>query len=309
MGAKRLTQEEFIKRAKEIHGDKYDYSKAIFDNVDEKVCLVCKEHGEFWQSPYKHINRKQGCPYCSRNVKFTKEKFIEECLKTHSIKYDYSEVEYINAQKNVKIICPEHGAFWQKANYHRRGGNCPLCVGGIKDTTETFIEKAKKIHGNNYDYSRVVYKNSIEKVEIGCPKHGYFFVKPNNHLGELKGGCPKCKESNGEKRVRGWLEKNGFELNKDFFQEYRFEDCKDKYTLPFDFYIPSKKILIEFQGKQHYGAYKKFGGEKSFEKLKKHDKIKKEYCKNNEYFLLEIPYFKIKELNKILEEQVGTNKN
>lgn len=246
MGAKRLTQEEFIKRAKEIHGDKYDYSKAIFDNVDEKVCLVCKEHGEFWQSPYKHINRKQGCPYCSRNVKFTKEKFIEECLKTHSIKYDYSEVEYINAQKNVKIICPEHG---------------------------------------------------------------YFFVKPNNHLGELKGGCPKCKESNGEKRVRGWLEKNGFELNKDFFQEYRFEDCKDKYTLPFDFYIPSKKILIEFQGKQHYGAYKNFGGEKSFEKLKKHDKIKKEYCKNNEYFLLEIPYFKIKELNKILEEQVGTNKN
>lgn len=245
MGAKRLAQEEFIKRSKEIHGDRYDYS----------------------------------------------------------------EVEYINAQKNVKIICPEHGAFWQKANYHRRGGNCPLCVGGIKGTTETFIEKAKKIHGNNYDYSRVVYKNSIEKVEIGCPKHGYFFVKPNNHLGELKGGCPKCKESNGEKRVRGWLEKNGFELNKDFFQECRFEDCKDKYTLPFDFYIPFKKILIEFQGKQHYGAYKNFGGEKSFEKLKKHDKIKKEYCKNNEYFLLEIPYFKIKELNKILEEQVGTNKN
>ena len=160
MGAKRLTQEEFIKRAKKIHGDKYDYSKAIFNNVDEKVCLICKEPGEFWQSPYKHINRKQGCPYCSRNVKFTKEKFIEECLKTHSIKYDYSELEYINAQKNVKIICPEHGSFWQKANYHRRGGNCPLCVGGIKDTTETFIEKAKKIHGNSYDYSRVVYKNS-----------------------------------------------------------------------------------------------------------------------------------------------------
>ena len=307
MGGKRLTQEECLKRFKEVHGDKYDYSKVVFNNVDEKVCIICKEHGEFWQTPYKHINRKQGCPRCSRNVKFTKEDFIKESLKTHVIKYDYSEVEYKNAQKDVKIICPKHGAFLQNANKHRRGGNCPLCAGGSKDTAETFIKKAKEIHGNEYDYSKVNYKNSNTKVEIGCPKHGYFFVKPVYHLQQLLGGCPKCKESNGEKAIRTWLEKNNFKIGEDYIQEYRFEECKDKLPLPFDFYLPKKNILIEFQGKQHYSPYKVFGGEEGFTKTKKHDKIKKEFCKNNNYKLLEIPFYEKKKIYDILEEQVGKN--
>ena len=307
MGGKRLTQEECLKRFKEIHGDKYDYSKVVFNNVDEKVCIICKEHGEFWQTPYKHINRKQGCPYCSKNVKFTKEKFIEESLKTHTIKYDYSKVNYINAQEYVEIICLEHGSFWQKANAHRRGADCPMCVGGAKDTIETFIKKAKEIHGNEYDYSRVNYKNSNIKVEIGCPKHGYFFVKPGRHLQQLLGGCPKCKESNGEKSIRIWLEKNNFKAGEDYIQEYRFGECKDKLPLPFDFYLPKKNILIEFQGKQHYKPYEVFGGEEVFTKTKKHDKIKKDFCKNNNYKLLEIPFYKKKKIYDILEEQIGKN--
>ena len=107
MGAKRLTQEEFIKRAKKIHGDKYDYSKAIFNNVDEKVCLICKEHGEFWQSPYKHINRKQGCPYCSRNVKFTKEYFAMFARQISEKQEDGKKkvMEKGWFQRGVKVMC------------------------------------------------------------------------------------------------------------------------------------------------------------------------------------------------------------
>ena len=304
MGGRRLTQQECLKRFKEVHGDKYDYSKVVFNNVDEKVCIICKEHGEFWQTPYKHINRKQGCPFCSKNVKFSKEDFINESLKTHIKKYDYSKVNYINAQEDVEIICPEHGSFWQKANLHRRGADCPMCVGGSKDTAETFIKKAKTIKGDLYDYSKVDYKDSNTKVEIGCPKHGYFFVKPVYHLNQILGGCPKCKESNGEKIVRKWLEKN----NIDFKQEFKFESCKDKLPLPFDFYIPSKRILIEFQGKQHYKPYEIFGGYDGFTKTKKHDNIKKNFCKKNNYKLIEIPY-NCKSIYSILEENFEIVKN
>lgn len=304
MGSRRLTQEEVLKRFKKVHGDKYDYSKVVFTNVDEKVCIICKKHGEFWQSPYKHINRKQGCPVCAKNVKFSKEDFINESLKTHKKKYDYSKVNYINAQEDVEIICPEHGEFWQKANLHRRGADCPMCVGGAKDTTETFIKKAKIVKGELYDYSKVNYKNSDIKVEIGCPKHGYFFVKPLYHLKQMLGGCPKCKESNGEKIVRKWLEKN----NIDFKQEFRFEDCKDKLPLPFDFYIPSKKILIEFQGKQHYKPYEVFGGCEGFAKIKEHDNIKKNFCKKNNYKLVEISY-NCKSIYGLLEESFEIIKN
>lgn len=304
MGSKRLNQQEVLKRFREVHGDRYDYSKVEFVNVDKKICIVCPEHGEFWQTPYKHINRKQGCPFCAKNVKFSKEKFIEESLKTHTIKYDYSNIRYENAQKEVEIICPKHGAFFQKANLHKRGGNCPLCVGGVKDTTETFIKKAKEIKGEVYDYSKVVYKDTNTKVEIGCPKHGFFFVKPSYHLNQIFGGCPKCKESNGEKIIRSWLEKN----NINFVQEFKFEECKDINQLPFDFFIPSENLLIEFQGKQHYKPYELFGGKKQFTKQKKHDNIKRKFCKKNNYKLLEIPYYS-KNIYKILEENIETSKN
>ena len=137
-----------------------------------------------------------------------------------------------------------------------------------------------------------------------CPDCGYIKKMSFMNLVNKGFGCNEC--SDGIKYPNKFMMELLKQLKVEFECEYSPEWIKPK---RYDFYIPSKKILIEFQGKQHYGAYKNFGGEKSFKKLKKHDKIKKEYCKNNEYFLLEIPYFKIEELNKILEEQVGTNKN
>lgn len=101
--SKRLTQEECLKRFKEVHGDKYDYSKVVFNNVDEKVCIICKEHGEFWQTPYKHINRKQGCPHCG-HIKTSKSKVLsnEKILNNLKIRKDYEILKIY--RENGKIF-------------------------------------------------------------------------------------------------------------------------------------------------------------------------------------------------------------
>ena len=124
---RRNTLEYFISKANEIHGDRYDYSKVEYVNNKTKVCIICPEHGEFWQTPEKHINSGHGCTYCFTSFRKTKEQFIEESRKIHGDKYDYSKVEYSNNRTKVCIICPEHGEFWQAPDRHIRGNGCPKC--------------------------------------------------------------------------------------------------------------------------------------------------------------------------------------
>ena len=118
---------DFIKKAKEIHGDKYDYSKVEYINSKNKVCIICKEHGEFYQTPNKHIIRKHGCPLCNGGIKSNTKDFIKKAKEVHGNKYDYSKVEYINANTKVCIICSIHGEFWQTPHNHLNGCGCPYC--------------------------------------------------------------------------------------------------------------------------------------------------------------------------------------
>ena len=144
--SQKLTIDEFLKRAKEIHGDKYDYSKVNYINTDTKVCIICSIHGEFWQTPYHHINRKQGCPKCNKSYKLTTETFIEKAKKVHGNKYDYSKVEYVNSKTKVCIICPIHGEFWVSPVNHLFGNGCPKCRWSILERTMTLILANKKIN-------------------------------------------------------------------------------------------------------------------------------------------------------------------
>ena len=122
-----LTQDDVIAKFKEIHKDKYDYSKVIFSKIKEKVCIICPEHGEFWQTPQKHING-QGCPICGGRAKLTTPIFIEKSNNIHNFKYIYSNVEYINNKTYIDIICPIHGLFKQLPYNHLKGHGCPKCV-------------------------------------------------------------------------------------------------------------------------------------------------------------------------------------
>lgn len=187
---KRLTTEEFIRRAKAVHGDKYDYSKVEYKNRKSRVCIICPIHGEFYQLPNSHLIGC-GCPSCSGCAKYTTESFIQKAREVHGDKYDYSKVEYKNSHTEVCIICPKHGEFWQKPSGHLSGYGCAQCAGNAKLSTEDFIKKAKMVHGLKYGYSKVKYVNRTAAVCIICPKHGSFWQGADLHL---KGcGCPFCR--------------------------------------------------------------------------------------------------------------------
>ena len=191
---KNITREEWIAKAKEVHGDSYDYSKVNYRGNRIKVLINCPEHDEFWQTPSSHLSGC-GCPKCgnasaSKKLSSNNEFFITKAKKVHGNRYDYRKVNYVNTHTKVCIICHEHDEFWQTPSSHLQGHGCPNCCGSKKLTTEDFITKARLIHGDMYDYSKVKYVNNHTKVIITCKKHGDFEQQPYNHL--QGNGCPIC---------------------------------------------------------------------------------------------------------------------
>ena len=187
-------KENFILKSNIKHNNKYDYSKVEYIDSLTKVCIICPEHGEFWQTPQAHV-RGNSCPLCSNKkrgdtFRLDLNDFIENSNKIHNNKYDYSKVEYINSLTKVCIICPEHGEFYMLPSSHLQGQGCPKCKGkGLK--LNEIIDKANKIHNNKYDYSKVVYTKMHNKVIIICPIHGEFEQTLSKHISK-KQGCPKC---------------------------------------------------------------------------------------------------------------------
>ena len=274
--------ESFITEAKKVHGDKYDYSKVEYISNDTKVCIICPKHGEFWQRPHSHLSGAN-CPKCShQSYLHTTESFIEEARKVHGDKYDYSKVEYVNSHTKVCIICPKHGEFWQLATNHLRKRGCPKCKAEETykrqvSSKEEFIEKARKVHGDKYDYSKVEYINNKTKVCIICPKHGEFWQTPNHHL---KGkGCSKCNDSKLEKSVENELIKKNIS-----FEKGKHFKWLGKQHL--DFYLLEYNIAIECQGGQHFSKYR---FEKTVEKLNlriERDSLKNKLCKKENVKLI-----------------------
>lgn len=279
--ARRLTQNDFISKAKEIHKNKYDYSEVHYVNSRTKVCIICPEHGEFWQTPSTHL-KGCGCPKCSGKF-LDKDFFIEKANKIHKNKYDYSKVTYKGNKTKVEIICPIHGSFWQTPNDHLDRCGCPECRKSKKLTTTTFIERANKIHNFRYDYSKVNYVNADSKVEIICKKHGSFFQLPSNHIAGQ--GCPKCRlkeQSKLYERLKNALP--GIEI---IYEADKIEWLKPQ---RFDIYFPKYNIAVEYNGIQHYQAVQNWGGELYFQRQIEWDKRKREKSKINNCNLFEIKY-------------------
>lgn len=240
--SKLLTRESFIKKARTVHGYKYDYSKVDLYNRDDKgrVCIICPKHGKFWQRPSCHTSMKQGCQKC----------------------------------KGEKL------SLEQRSN------------------TEEFIKKAKQIHGNKYDYSKVKYIKSNVKVIITCPIHGEFSTRPNDHLNGK--GCPTCNESHLETCIRALLEENKVQ-----YEQWKHFHFLGKQTL--DFYLPKYKVGIECQGGQHFKMVKHFGGEDKFKRTIDLDLYKKKFCNENGIKLLY--YSNLLEYKSFLGEKLYHDKN
>ena len=123
-----LTTKQFIAKAINVHGNKFDYSKVYYENNRTEVCIICKVHGEFWQRPNHHLSQKQGCPACGGTRLKSREQFIEDALRIHGNSYDYSKVDYINNCTKVKIICQIHSEFTQTPHNHiGNKSKCPKC--------------------------------------------------------------------------------------------------------------------------------------------------------------------------------------
>jgi len=284
---RKKTTNEFIEDAKKIHSDKYDYSLVSYINNKTKIKIICPIHGIFEQIPIYHINKKCGCPKCKfeklkKLFSHSKEYFIEKSKINHRNKYDYSLVKYINNRTKVKIICPVHGVFEQTPFKHVNRG-CQLCGGTSKNTIDNFIEKAKKIHNNKYDYSLVEYINNKSNIKIICKEHGIFEQTPSKHINS-KQGCPICGESKGEREIRDILTDNNIE----YISQKKFDNCKYFRPLPFDFYLPNYNICIEFNGIQHHEPIPFFGGIDAHNKQIIKDNIKEEFCINNNIKLIKI---------------------
>jgi len=174
------TLEKFLHEIKLIHGDLYSYSKAIYTGAFNKITIICSKHGEFEQTPDSH-RRGSGCPKCVGKNKTTDE-FIAQARKVHGDLYDYSKVEYIGTHEKLLIIDPEFGEFWQEAASHLSGVGSPIRKGGVKITTDEFIKRAKDVHGDLYNYSKVKYIGAFDKVLIIDPEYGEFWQEANVHL-------------------------------------------------------------------------------------------------------------------------------
>lgn len=283
-----MTSTEFINKAKLIHGNLYDYTKTNYVGSKKNVEIICLLHGSFSQRATNHLQGK-GCIKCSHNkISINKIKsneiFINNAILSHGNKYDYSLVNYVDSKTKVKIICPIHGIFEQTPNGHLKGNNCDKCGGSCDLTIDEIIKKAKLIHGDKYDYSLTKCVKTNKKIKIICSKHGEFNQILNGHLQGQ--GCPICKESKGENKIRLYLEENNFK----YIHQHKFIECKHKKVLPFDFYLPDYNICIEFNGTQHYKPVKWFGGDKNFETQQLRDKIKMEYCRENNIPLIIIKH-------------------
>jgi superfamily II DNA or RNA helicase/serine protease inhibitor ecotin len=227
-GVKRetLTNESFINKAKNVHGDKYDYSLVDYVNIDSKVKIICSIHGEFEQTPYNHL-RTKGCNKCVGNVKLTTKEFIDKIKLIHGDNYDYSKVNYVNNHTLITIIDKLGNELNVHPNTLLKGLKSKKSpTRSITNKTNHFIEKVKTIHGDKYDYSLVDYITSNAKVKIICPTHGEFEQKPSSLL--LGYGCKKCSGKHNRNTEEFVLESKKIHGDKYDYSLVDFKSVKSK---------------------------------------------------------------------------------
>lgn len=302
---RRLKHDDIIKQFTNVHGNMYDYSLVEYVKKHKPVRIICNKHGEFLQTPNNHY-RGAGCPSCGRDIvaklkTLTQEEFERRIRSLYGDQFDLSEAVYINNSTDVEFICKDHGTVYARPANAFNGKLCRKCSGIMVKNTEDFVEQADIIHDGKYDYSKVEYVRSAIKVSIRCKEHDIEFLQtPNGHLGGS--GCPLCKGSRLEDKVSKLLS----ERDVLFIPEKRFEGCRAKRTLPFDFYLPDDNVLIECQGRQHYQVEKFFGGEERYKERQEYDRIKRDFCEKEGITLVEIPYwFTDQEIEKVISHNIN----
>lgn len=293
---KKITQEEknnkFISKAREIFGYRYDYSKINYIDAHTHVTIIYNKK-EYKQTPIKHLKGKK---VENTIKKITTEEFIE---KSKSIwgpdRFDYSKCEYLGTNDNI-LIFDKNKNKWikQAAKSHLKGFEV------AKHSKFEFINMCELIYDYKYNYTHIEYNSLLSRIKIICTEHGEFELKSSSHLLGFS-HCTHCKDFVGEKEISKFLNKN----NINYDRQHKFIDCRNIHPLPFDFYIPSIRACVEFDGLQHFQPIDHFGGLPTYETLKINDKIKEDYCEENYINLIRIRYDQIDQITKILKENLS----
>lgn len=280
------TIEDFIEKAKAVHGNKYDYSEVNYTNNSTKVCIICPVHGEFWMTPNAHLSAKHNCPKCThQSYKYSLKEFTQQ-IKAKYPNIDICSTQYCSKNDNGIFICNcidedgnKHGFFEKKYIDALRNG-CPKCGKYAKLNEKIFAEKANKIHNGKYDYSKVKYVGNEIKVRVICPIHGEFLQTPHSHLRGT--GCPLCSKENNinETSLYQYIKSN---ISIEVIREKKFEWLGRK---SLDIFIPQIKVAIEYQGEQHFEPIEFYGGINSYKETAARDVEKYNLCKENGIRLL-----------------------
>ena len=194
-------------------------------------------------------------------------------------------------------MCRIHGEFLQYPKNHMNGSKCVKCQSeknGIEQriSKDDFIKNSRRVHGNQYDYSEVRYTGNKIPVTIICKKHGRFTQRPDQHI-HSKAGCPVCRKSKGERRIRNFLISNKIEYKMEYILP---SDKKYRY----DFFLPKLNILIEYDGAQHFRPVESWGGINELNEIQKRDREKNELARMYGIGLIRIPYTKLNSLEEYL---------
>ena len=241
------------------------------------------------------------------SLKYTTKEFRKLAKERNTHDFDFSKFIYTGTYEKSVVICPKHGEFLCRANNVFNNRGCPKCKFELLKkcsyrqprTLEEFINKVNEIHDNKYDYLKVKYINDKTKVCIICPQHGKFWQSPNKHLSR-KQGCPICKSSHAERKIIQFFEEN----NVTYERQKRFDKCRNKKPLPFDFYLPKQNLLIEYDGELHYRLSRRAKKQEKLERTQTHDKIKTKFAEDNNISLLRIPYWEKDNIKQVLKKTI-----
>jgi len=304
-GTPKKTQKQFEKEVYDLVKDEY-IILGEYKGTDTKIEMAHIKCGNTYMvTPYHFINKRR-CPFCSGHMQKNTEIFKQEVFNLVGDEYEVLG-EYIKSSEKIKIkhICGFE--YEVLSNNFSRGNKCPFCSGLMKKTTEQFKEEVYSLVNNEYEVFGE-YINTETKIEMAHIKCGNkYSVKPANFLSGKR--CPFCKSSKCEKQISDYLKEN----NINYISQYKFDDCKNIFKLPFDFAIFDKDdnliCLIEYDGEQHFEirnfTKNKSKNESNFNKTKINDKIKNDYCKANNITLIRIPYFQKSKIEEILNRRLN----
>lgn len=298
---KRKTKEQFQEELNNIFGENEFIVMGEYINNQIKIEVLHTKCGNrILKRPSKMVNCHEGCYICNgKNQYKTTESFKEEVYKKYGDKFTIIG-EYVKAREKIKVICNFcNKEFAVTPDNLLRGKGCPNCSNLI--TYEEYEVRLKEMYGNDW----TLYGEWLGTTKPTLFKHkcGEIRKIAPYALTQMRRKCLKCEKyfSGLHLSVRKILS----DMEIDFKEEFKFEDCKYKNLLPFDFYIEKYNLCIEVDGKQHFEAVSWFGGEEVFKEIKKRDIIKNEYCAEKNINLLRLKYNEKNKFESNIKEYIN----